>query len=80
MELDGFDLWAALTAGARHPRSELLLNHDPCRGGDAAHSCDGVEWAFRSGELKMLWGVQPEKVYPVPTTAAAPNAANTQGV
>ena len=48
--LDGKDIWSALTSGKASPRTEFLVNHDPCSGHG---SCSGIEWSYRSGDMKL---------------------------
>merc|ERR1712216_416022 len=74
--LDGIDMWNALTSGAASPRTEILLNHDPCAG---HKSCVGVEWAYRLGDMKMMTGVNNDTWYAVPASRAQVDAA-TGGV
>merc|ERR1711959_73942 len=62
--LDGVDMWSAITSNTASPRKEMLHNYDPCSGHGA---CNGVEWSYRSGDLKLLSGVASDTWYPVPT-------------
>merc|ERR1719163_2622407 len=64
-------MWSALTSGAPSPRTEILLNHDPCAG---HKSCVGVEWAYRLGDMKMMTGVSNDTWYPVPSSDDATEA------
>ena len=54
--VDGKNIWDAITTGSASPRTEFLINYDPCSGHGA---CSGVEYAYREGDYKLLVGVTP---------------------
>lgn len=62
---DGVDQWPAIVTGGASPRTEFLLNIDPCAGHGA---CAGGEAAYRMGDWKLLVNVSDDTWYPVPTS------------
>jgi len=71
--LDGMNLWDAITSNTPSPRTEMLHNYDPCSGHGR---CNGVEWSYRSGDLKLMSGVSEDTWYPVPTSESANSTAS----
>merc|ERR1711881_502353 len=64
--VDGISFWSALSKGTSSPRTEFVINIDPCSGHG---TCNGVEAGIRSGDWKFLSNVQSDTWYPVPTSA-----------
>jgi len=72
--LDGKDIWGALTTKSESPRKEFLVNYDPCSGHG---SCAGVEWAYRSGDMKLSYGVAEDTWYALPTSTESTEELQT---
>jgi len=66
--MDGHDMWTALTTNGKSPRTEIMHNYDPCSGHG---SCSGIEWSYRSGDMKMTSGVAYDTWYSLPTSDSA---------
>jgi len=74
---DGVNVWDAILKNHSSPRTEFLVNIDPCGGGRPGQpSCPGQEAAYRlqgcingtCGDWKLLTGVAPDGWYAVPST------------
>lgn len=68
---DGVSVWEAITQNKDSPRTEFLVNIDPCSGHG---SCQGTEAAYRSGDWKLITGAASDTYYPVPTTTGSSQA------
>lgn len=73
--LDGKSIWSAITKDTPSPRTEFVVNIDPCSGHG---SCNGVEAGIRSGDWKFMSGVNSETWYPVPSASRGTAASLTQ--
>lgn len=73
--MDGKDVWPAISSDQASPMSEFLINYDPCSGHG---SCAGVQWGYREGDMKLMYGVRADTWYPVPTTST--NMQSSTGV
>merc|ERR1712060_278048 len=81
--LDGVSVWDAITQDKLSPRSEFLVNIDPCSGHG---TCNGAASAYHiqgclgspaaCGHWKLIDGVvQSDSWYPLPTSAWTANAS-----
>ena len=72
---DGVNVWNAITTNTSSPRTEFLLNIDPCAGHGIDGTCAGSEAAYRMGDWKLMIGVANDTWYPLPTSEASPRQA-----
>jgi len=63
--LDGYNVWPAISGSKESPRTEFLVNYDPCSGHGR---CTGTEYAYRLGDMKLIVGQVNDTWYPVPTS------------
>jgi len=83
--LDGMDMWDAITGDKTSPRTEFLVNIDPCGGGGpAATTCNGPASAYHyvgcvgdaCGHFKLMDGaVKSDSWWALPTSTASATAS-----